>query len=113
MGTFAILKVSFSGIKNLKNESSQTRQLCPYMEHANQILSQSNNKETQILLINDCLIRKYQIKNKLKKMLTNVTLENVVKIKERQTQMSATIQYSRFMMYMLSFLIICSNKNTK
>jgi hypothetical protein len=40
MGTFAVLKVSFSGIRNLKNESSQTRQLClnqswcPYMEHA-------------------------------------------------------------------------------
>jgi hypothetical protein len=40
-------------------------------------------------------------------------LENVFKIKERQTKMSATIQYSRFMMYMLSFLIICSNQNTK
>ena len=110
--------VSFSRIRNFKNENSQTRQLClnqswcPYMEHANQILSQYNNKETQILLFNDCLIRKYQIKNKLKKVLTNVTLENVVKIKVREIQMSETIQYSRFMMYMLLFLIICSNKNT-
>jgi hypothetical protein len=34
-------------------------------------------------------------------------LENVIKIKVKQTQMSATIQYSRFIMYMLSFLIIC------
>ena len=118
MGTFAILKVSCSRIRNFKNENSQTRQLClnqswcPYMEHANQILSQYNNKETQILLFNDCLIRKYQIKNKFKKVLTNVTLENVVKIKVREIQMSETIQYSRFMMYMLLFVIICSNTNT-